>query len=176
MSNRKFLAAVVAGIAAAAMPAALDGVVVAAQLAPAAAVALQDAALERFAWLEGEWSRPTRRGTAVESWRRVEGFGFVGGMVVVPADGGAEFATEALLLAEMGGEVFYFAYPRENPRPVAFQLVSQEGDTAVFENPDHDFPQRIVYRRDGPDAMVVTISDIPDDGEPNEIEFAFERR
>ena len=33
--------------------------------------------------------------------------------------------------------------------PTAFRLVEVSGQRAVFENPGHDFPQRIIYRREG---------------------------
>ena len=41
--------------------------------------------------------------------------------------------------------------------PVGFRLVASDGTSATFENPAHDFPQRIQYRRDG-DRLVATIS------------------
>ena len=53
-------------------------------------------------------------------------------------------------------EIVYLAQPNGGPG-VGFYLVRAEGTTATFENPTHDFPQRIRYARDG-DMMVATIS------------------
>ena len=33
--------------------------------------------------------------------------------------------------------------------PVTFRLTKQTGNEVVFENPEHDFPQTILYRRTG---------------------------
>jgi hypothetical protein len=60
--------------------------------------------------------------------------------------------------------------------PVAFPLVSVTDDTVVFENPDHDFPQRITYQRNGDDSVTATV-EAPgrDGGEPRRIVLEFTR-
>lgn len=47
----------------------------------------------------------------------------------------------------------------EGEAGVAFALVRSSASEAVFENPQHDYPQRISYRREG-DRMTATISAI----------------
>ena len=54
---------------------------------------------------------------------------------------------EFLRIEERDGEIAYVAQPGGGAS-TSFRLVSVEGTTAVFENPDHDFPQRIIYRLD----------------------------
>jgi hypothetical protein len=139
----------------------------------ALAAAPQQTALDDLAWLEGEWQRPTRSGTAIERWTRTD-TGLVGEAVVVRD--GREQQTEALLLVPMGGELYYIAKPMENPYPVAFQLVATDAGAFVFENTEHDFPQRIAYRRSAPDAMTATISGPGEGGAPRSIDFEFTRR
>jgi hypothetical protein len=85
-------------------------------------------------------------------------------------------STEALLVVEMAGEVYYIPKPRENEYPVAFKLISATDSVFVFENTSHDFPQRITYRRTGDDSMVAEISGPGSDGEEMKIEFVFTRR
>jgi hypothetical protein len=58
--------------------------------------------------------------------------------------------------ADADGTLTYFAQPGGAPA-VAFRLTGFNAAAATFDNPQHDFPQRIVYRRDG-DTMVATIS------------------
>ena len=158
-------------------PLAVATVTLVALLAIAALAApAQRPSLADLAWLEGEWTRATSSGTAIERWRSVPGGGLVGEGAFQRGDGGAEIQTEALLLVEMGGEIFYVAKPRENTYPVAFRLASLENGTAVFENPTHDFPQRIIYRRSGPDSMTAAIEGPGDGGQPQRIEFSFVRR
>jgi len=147
-----------------------------AAIASASGAAAQNA-LERLDWLQGEWERTTSRGAiAIERWRPTAGIGLVGESVMLPPGGGSEVVTEALLLVPMGDGVFYVARPRENPYPVAFRLVSADGDTTVFENPTHDYPQRIVYRRTGPDTMTVWIEGPDPEGNNRRIDFDFRRR
>lgn len=55
-------------------------------------------------------------------------------------------------LVESGGGVVLVPYPSGAPSQVGFRLVELEGGSAVFENPDHDFPTRIAYQRSGGDA------------------------
>jgi hypothetical protein len=147
----------------------LVAVVVLAALGPGA----QSAAVDDLAWLAGEWQRQTRGGTAVERWM-VTPAGLVG-EAFLERDG-ETVRTESLLIVEMDGELFYIAKPRENTYPVAFRLVSRDAGTFVFENTTHDFPQRIMYRRDADSAMTAVIEGPGEGGENQRVEFHFERR
>lgn len=123
----------------------------------AAPIVAQDAArpLDALSWLGGEWTRTTSRGTAVERWTRVSDGTMEGvGEVTV---GGSTRVTEHLRLLHFGRDVFYLAKPAENPLPTAFRLTELTDSTAVFENRSHDFPQRIRYRRIGPDTLSARI-------------------
>jgi hypothetical protein len=160
------------GAAPAPAPAAAAGPAAHAQVATAP----EGAALEAFAWLEGEWQRQTRRGLSIERWRLLPNGGLEGESVVIPAGSDDEIQVEALLLVRMGADIFYIARPRQNPYPTGFRLVSVSDDAAVFENPEHDFPQRITYRRTSAAGLTVTIDGPGDDGAPQEIDFTFERR
>jgi hypothetical protein len=64
-----------------------------------------------------------------------------------------------LLLAEMAGDVYYIAKVKSNPYPVPFKLVDSSAQHAVFENPDHDFPKRLEYRRTEQGGLNVRVSD-----------------
>jgi hypothetical protein len=46
---------------------------------------------------------------------------------------------------ESNGDVFYTALP-SGQQEASFKLVRLEKHMAVFENPGHDFPQRIIYK------------------------------
>ena len=142
----------------------------------ALAVALlpsQESDLGDLLWLEGEWQRETRAGTALERWARA-GSGLAGEGVTLRGDESVH--TESLLLVEMGDSLLFVAWPVQNPYPVAFPLVSRENGGFVFENTTHDFPQRITYSRTADDALTVTIEGPGEDGEPQQVEFHFVRR
>ena len=69
---------------------------------------------------------------------------------------------EYLRIEARADGIFYVALPSEQ-KEAAFKLVSAVRDerdqstTFVFENPQHDFPQRISYRRVGADSAVARI-------------------
>lgn len=132
--------------------------------------------LSQFSWLEGTWERETKRGFAYERWTPTLDGGLRGEATIEPRDGGAVSATESLLLVEMGGEIFYIAKPRGSAFPVAFKLISYKNNVATFENPTHDYPQRIVYTHNADGSLTVYIEGPIDGGEePRRILFEFER-
>jgi hypothetical protein len=53
---------------------------------------------------------------------------------------------ETLRLVAMSDGVFYIAKVTHNDLPVAFRLTQCSKNFAVFENPVHDSPQRLIYR------------------------------
>ena len=55
-------------------------------------------------------------------------------------------------IVETGGSLAYIAEPSGQEK-ATFALKSLTANEAVFENPTHDFPQRVIYRRLGRDAV-----------------------
>ena len=70
--------------------------------------------------------------------------------------GGKPFFEFVRIEARADG-VWYLAQPGGRDPPTAFRLVASDAREILFENPEHDFPQRVRYRRDGEDAIVATI-------------------
>lgn len=66
------------------------------------------------------------------------------------SSGGEKPAFEFLTIGPMGDSIAYFAMPAGQP-PTPFSLSVEKSTEAklVFENLAHDFPQRIIYARDG---------------------------
>ena len=114
----------------------------------ASAVTATAAELSSLDWLLGSWQRTgMAAGTSGdEHWRRqaeaLEGEGRS------YRQGELRF-QERLRIVNDGGQLYYVADVAGNPAPVRFALVEQGRDSVVFENPKHDFPQRIAYRRNG---------------------------
>jgi len=134
------------------------------------------AKLERLTWLLGSFKREGRSGSIGESWTRLGDRLFEGKSFRSDGSGGAPVPLEDLLLAEMGGELFYISKVEENRYPVAFRLTELGERSATFENPTHDFPQRIRYelREDGTLYAAIEGPGEPG-GPPRRIEFRFER-
>ncbi len=125
-------------------------------------------ALQRLAWLVGDWTRtdlPEGR-TGHEQWR-FDGSRYVG--VGVMLDGDRKAFEEKLSIDADPNGVYYVAEVPGNASPVRFRLVEQAENIAVFENAAHDFPKRIAYRADA-DRLEARIS-----GNGREAAFRFER-
>jgi hypothetical protein len=124
-------------------------------------------------WIVGTWVRQSDRSVTYETWRRINDRTYEGEGTRVSHAGGDTVFTESLLLAVMGGEVFYIAKVEENVYPVAFRMTSLKEGVAVFENPDHDFPQRITYSHNSGGSMTVLVETL--DG-TRHIDFFFTAR
>jgi hypothetical protein len=111
-----------------------------------------------LAWMSGHWETRAARGSWTEEvWSAPR----AGAMLGYSRSGaGVQMREFEFLRVEAGtdGVPAYLAQPGGGTA-VAFRLVAHGRTSATFENPRHDFPQRIVYRRSG-DTMVATISAI----------------
>jgi hypothetical protein len=57
---------------------------------------------------------------------------------------------------EETGDIFYTAHP-SGREEASFKLVKLEKNLAVFENPEHDFPQRIIYKLEDGETLKARI-------------------
>ena len=76
------------------------------------------------------------------------------------------------IVQEENGELFFVAQPSAQ-KEARFKLVSASANEARFENPEHDFPQRIIYRRDG-DSLIGRIEGVSK-GKERSVEFPLRR-
>jgi hypothetical protein len=102
--------------------------------------------LEELAWLAGHWDTPVGDVHMEEVWTEPEGGVMLGVHRDVRAGGAAFF--EYLRIEAREGKVVYIASPMGSGT-TEFALALVGDRRVVFENPDHDFPQRVIYRREG---------------------------
>jgi hypothetical protein len=114
-----------------------------------------EAGVDRLAWLAGRWVSESDTSTVEEMWLAPAGGSMVG--VNRTVSDGATVAFEFLRIARHGETVVYLASPGGRYPPTSFELIEIDTRRAVFANPDHDFPQRITYVRDG-DRLTATIA------------------
>ncbi len=108
------------------------------------------AGFEQLAWLEGRWEGESGGVSMEEQWTSLRGGALLGLHRDVKA--GRMISFEFLRIQATPEGTFYFASPRSKP-PVPFKLVEAGERRAVFENRQHDFPQRILYWLDASGAM-----------------------
>jgi hypothetical protein len=63
---------------------------------------------------------------------------------------------EVMRIEQNGDEVIFYARPRANKEETAFKMIKGGDGEAIFENKGHDFPQRVIYRRNG-DKLLASI-------------------
>jgi hypothetical protein len=114
---------------------------------PARADAADCSRLAAMAWLIGTWRAESRDTLITETWVAVSDITYEGRGITRSRTDGDIRDAEDLRLVAMGDGVFYLAKVAHNERPVTFRLTSCSDGTLVFENPAHDFPRRIEYRR-----------------------------
>jgi hypothetical protein len=63
---------------------------------------------------------------------------------------------EQLRLTQRGTSAVYHAEP-SGQAPAEFVATAVSDSLVTFSNPQHDFPQRIIYRRRGADSLVARV-------------------
>jgi hypothetical protein len=122
-------------------------------LVAATPVHAQRATLARVSWLDGCWELNATNRRVVERWRNADGMMTGSSRTWI---GGQPRESEALRLFARGDTLVYEALPSGQQR-TEFKTVAATDREIVFANPEHDFPQRIVYVRISADSMTVRI-------------------
>ncbi len=123
------------------------------------------------AWLAGCWKLDGAEAGSVEQWTAPAAGQMMGMSRTLRKGKLAEF--EFLQIRANGeGKLDYVAQPQGRP-PTAFTLKEQGPQSVLFENPAHDFPQRISYAREGL-ALKARIEGLRN-GQLRGIDFAFRK-
>ena len=123
-----------------------DRVLVARQPAPV---------VKTLSWMSGCWQQSGTNGRLIdEQWMTPRGETMLGMARTVRGDSLVEY--EQLRLFQRAGKAVYHAVPSGQP-PADFTAAAVSDTMVVFENPQHDYPQRIIYRKRGADSIVARI-------------------
>src|SRR5690606_41355892 len=91
-----------------------------------------------------------------------------------PVRNGATVGHEFLQIREEAdGNVVYVALP-SGQAETTFVMTASAPDSVTFENPRHDFPQRITYRLLSADRLAVRIEGVRD-ATPRQVDFPLRR-
>ena len=133
--------------------------------------AQQPAGIARVAWVQGCWETSSPQRTIDEQWMSPRGGSMIG-MSRTVRDGRL-VEHELMILSERGDQLAYEAHP-SGQKTAVFLSTALTASTVVFENPAHDFPQRIGYERTGADSLTAWVEG-PQNGRTRRIEFAYQR-
>jgi hypothetical protein len=96
-----------------------------------------------LAKLLGVWEGIQGSGIYHEEWRKLNDNSLEGRAYLLKK--GEIVNPENLRIVIEDGEVYYVADVSHNEAPVRFRMTSSSDTILVFENPSHDFPQKITY-------------------------------
>ena len=139
----------------------------------AAAYSLTAAAaggVERISWLQGCWESVSGDRVIEEHWSAPR----AGSMLSIgrTVRGTALVEYEFVIVRERGEQLVYIAHPSGQPS-AEFLSTTLSPESVVFENPQHDYPQRVGYRRNGA-ALDAWIDGVLN-GESRTIDFHYRR-
>ena len=129
--------------------------------------------LDAFAWLAGHWRLEAGVRKVDEQWMSPAGGLMMGMARAIEGDKVAEYEF-TLLRQEPNGDIFYIANPSKQ-REAMFKLTSLANGEAVFENPDHDFPKKIIYAQRADGSLLAAIEGPDKDGKTRRVEYPFKR-
>lgn len=136
----------------------------------APAVSSSTPSIKDVAWIAGCWD--STRGTrhVAEHWMPPGGGTMIGVSRTTVGDKTTEWEFLIIRQSEKGLE--YVAKPSGQPE-ATFTAARATANEVVFENPAHDFPKRVSYRRDG-DALTASIEG-PMNGQNRKIDFPYKK-
>jgi len=125
---------------------------------------------KKLDWLEGTWIRtnvkPGR--TPHEKWQKISSTEWQG--LGVNMKGSDTAFVEKLKVVIKDDNIYYVADIVENKEPVYFKFTAITDHGFVCENPQHDFPKKISYQKEG-NRIKATIS-----GDGKSIDYLFEKK
>ncbi|GAA4307313.1 hypothetical protein GCM10023149_00830 [Mucilaginibacter gynuensis] len=141
---------------------------------PAMAQTKKQNQLSPAEWLIGKWQNKTTRGTVSETWLKVNDSTFTGKSYFLR--GADTLSTETIRLEQRNAKLYYV--PTVNNQngglPVKFAATAITPTQMIFENPEHDFPQKITYTQITRDSLVAEISGTSK-GQPRSVKFPMAR-
>jgi Domain of unknown function (DUF6265) len=135
-------------------------------------------------WLEGDWFAQSERGFLLECWQKKDDSTFMGITYYFPTNGTIKKedithntmknfgkVLEHIEIHKRGYIISYITTVNDQTKDAAiiFPLSASDSVTIIFENPAHDFPQKIVYKYFDAQHIEATISAQTAGGEIKEV-------
>jgi hypothetical protein len=111
--------------------------------------------IAQLAWLAGMWVMENPGVRSEEHWMTPRGGSMIGMNRTVSKPHKEHEEPERtrffefLRIEEDAEGIVYLASPKGRQSPTPFKMIEITENKVVFENPDHDFPQRVMYERAG---------------------------
>src|SRR6185436_12519235 len=117
---------------------------------------VENPTLADLSWMSGDWQTAAGgRRQIEEHWTAAAGGSMMGVSRTVAGDKTVEF--EYLRIEQREDGIYYVAHPKARCPGTDFKLTRLSSSEAVFENPQHDYPKRIIYRKTADDTLTASI-------------------
>jgi hypothetical protein len=114
----------------------------------------EETEINSLKWMLGKWQSSTEEGILYEEWKKVNDSTYSGHAYAITIEGDTTF-SETAEITKTNGSITYSVTVNEESSTDFALVDNQEG--AVFENVDHDFPQRIIYQKLAKDSLFARI-------------------
>lgn len=113
--------------------------------------------IDKASWLIGNWGHTSKEGILTETWVKTNDSLYKGETHFVV--GKDTVFWEKVDLIQDNGKLSYIASVpgQNNEKPVRFDMTSMNDSLIIFENPAHDYPNKIVYNKIGKDSVFAEI-------------------
>lgn len=101
----------------------------------------------KMGWIVGKWGIVSPEGSLTEIWTQKNDSTYAGETYFVM--GKDTVFSEKISLEQRGNEINYITViaNQNQGKPTAFKLMKAGKKSVVFENPTHDYPQKITYTK-----------------------------
>ena len=130
-------------------------------------------AITKLAWLAGRW-RLEQGGRVIDEQWMAPAAGVMLGMARTVVKGKVVEHEFVQIREGPGGDLFCIAQP-SGQKEAAFQLKSLSDTEAVFENPQHDYPQKISYTLKADGSLLAALEGPGPDGQLKCVEHPYRR-
>jgi hypothetical protein len=128
--------------------------------------------LSHVAWMDGCWVTSDGETTTEECWVAGRGPQMLG--VNWQKKAGQIIFFELLRIKKTKSGIYYVARPKGG-KATRFLQVRFTRNSVVFDNPTHDFPNRITYQLSADGKLHAIIEGKPG-GKPKKVEWVFQKR
>ncbi len=131
--------------------------------------------LEEVSWIIGNWENNIPEGKTIESWQKLNDSVLIGKSIFIKEKD--SLLLENILIVQRQEGLYYIptVINQNEGNSVEFKLSYKSGRMLVFENPQHDFPQKISYSKISNDSILAEISGISN-GKEKSVKFPMTRK
>jgi hypothetical protein len=129
--------------------------------------------INKLSWLAGSW-RMERNGRIIDEQWMAPAAGVMLGMGRTISKGRVVEHEFMQIREGPGGMLFFVAQP-SGQKEATFQVGSLSEMAVTFENPQHDFPQKITYALQADGNLLAVVEGVDSNGKTRRIDFLYKR-